>query len=99
MSDNFYPPPPLLKPKHYAILGGVVVAALAGGIAIGLSLKSPETVVVETPAPAVVVAENTTPAEEPGIAALPDKPFTSQFVDGQLLAYRLDTEIEGGGAE
>lgn len=99
MSDNFYPPPRLLKPKHYIIFGGVVVAALAGGIAIGLSLKSPDASVVEAPAQFSAAAEIPGSVAQPVIASLPDKPFTSQFEDGQLLAYRLDTEIEGGGAE
>lgn len=99
MSENFYPRPPLLTPKHYIIFGGIVIAALAGGIAIGLSLQGPGNTALDEPTQTSFVPESGIAAEEPVIAALPDKPFTSQFEDGQLLAYRLDTEIEGGGAE
>ena len=103
MSDNFYPRPPLLKPKHYVVIGTLVAAALGGGVAAGYWLaggnaddapiaKPEQTAVAPVTAPTAF-------AEQPVLAALPNKPFTESFDEGQLLSYRLDTEIQGGGAD
>lgn len=99
MSDNFYPPPPLLKPKHYAIIAAIVVAALAGGIALGYSMAGtpPANPATAEAGPSTLPSAEASP--ELQRVALPDTPFAESFEEGQLLAYRLDTEIEGGGAD
>lgn len=102
MSDNFYPPPPLLSAKHYAILASAILAALAGGISVGYWIASDgerptDAAAVETPEGSRLDADGAAPP--PALASLPDGPFKAAFEEGQLLAYRLDSEIEGGGTE
>ena len=108
MGDNFYPQPPLLRGWHYAAIAALVAAALGGGIAVGYRMAGgafpgpgqPQPQPQPQPlATGRVVETAPAPSRQTVSASLPDRPFTESFDEGQLLAYRLDTEIEGGGAD
>jgi hypothetical protein len=103
MSDNFYPRPPLFTSKHYAILASLILTTLGAGVAAGYWFAGGNRAAPNTPAntltPNATPVEAVGPAGQTVVASLPEGPFTASFEEGQLLSYRLDTEIEGGGSE
>ncbi|MBM3288983.1 MAG: hypothetical protein FJY92_02405 [Candidatus Hydrogenedentes bacterium] len=105
MSDNFYPPPPLFRAKHYAVVAALLFAALGGGITFGYWLARERDAVSPDSAPPTTLAgvpatENSAIPQTTTVSTrFPKEPFTTSFDEGQLLAYRLDTEIEGGGTD
>ncbi|MCC6793750.1 MAG: hypothetical protein IT366_01425 [Candidatus Hydrogenedentes bacterium] len=99
MSDNFYPRPRKFSSYHLAMVAsGCIIGGIVIGNWLGREEDAPASEIEQVPPTAIAVETGSTP-KQGVIAPLPEKPFTSQFEDGQLLAYRLDTEIEGGGAE
>lgn len=99
MSENFYPQPPTLKPKHYIAIAVLAAVTLAGGIAAGYWLAQPHGEEIPPKQSLSSAPVASVPSEQEQPAQIPAGPFTESFTEGQLLAYRLDAEIAGGGAE
>lgn len=101
MSENFYPPEP--SPRRFSIVVAslAVLLALLLGVGIGYGVARLTWRDIE-PVPATSSNETTLPGVSTSETAPPALPPTKPSPvpqQGEVLAYRLDVELEGGGTE